>query len=356
MDRTEKGQFVAKHKLREHQDLYNDYGGWVETNREKSTTIERLKAGVKAWLWWCENNDVDPLSVDTTDIRTYIVDIRSQYADTTLTRQIASVSKYYQYLENDPRTGVNYEDNPVAPISLPKDYGVKETSEYVRVLHREGRNDIIALPKKTIEKMFKPSAIPGKNPATRTRNELIVRLAWQTACRADELSRMRTRKIDWNERDIEIRSSKLDPEDHPDLYYRHVWWEPDLDLLMRRWVDSHRAQFSTYADNSPYLFLSTHGENLKPSTISRIIKEAANNAGIQEPLLQDAEGGVKQWLVTAHRLRHSRISHLANEVDDFKLHFLRMMAGHANFDTTLGYVESNWESARSGYHSALRNT
>lgn len=374
MNRNEKGQFEQKYHLDEYGDLYDLYGGWVTTNAEKTTTIDRLKAGVRAWLHWCENydrRDVDPPNASENDVRAYIQWCQGQgFADTTISRRVASVSKYYHHLKLDVEADWNLERNPVAFINLREDYKIKNQSDYVRVLDREGREDIIAVDPGSIKKLVQH--VPGERPETRTRNELIIRLLWQTACRADELSRIREGNVDMKSREIKIRSSKLNRVDHPDLYNRRLWWEPNLDMLLSRWLNSHRSKLSKYAeakeaedddddgwDASSYLFVTTHGPQIDPKTVSRVVKRAAHNAGIQEPLVRAPDGSVERWLYTGHRLRHSRITHLANDVNNgegMDLDALRRMAGHARFDTTLDYVQSNWQVARERFRSATRNS
>jgi len=349
MERNDKGQFASSRDLSsEYEEFFTDYSGWITASVDKQTTIDRLKAGVKAWLYWCQENDVDPMEADEDSVNAYLrMMIREDFADTTITRRFASVSKYYHFVSTDPRIDTDIE-NPTADISLPRDHNIKNTSEYYRVLDREGRKDIVAPSFDQLKPIF--DHVPGKKEFTQTRNELICRLLWQTAVRSEELSRIRLDNITWDERDIEVRSAKLNRDDHPDLYYRHVWWEPNLDYLMRRW-ESKRAEADP-DEESPYLFVGEQGSQLEPSTISRIVKKAAHNADIQEPLVRDTDGSVQQWLYTAHRLRHSRITHLANETD-LDLNYLRMMAGHAKVETTLTYVETDWDVARSSYFDAV---
>jgi integrase/recombinase XerD len=349
MNRDKKGRFTSARDLTgEYKQLYDDYGGWITSTIEKQTTIDRLEAGVKAWLYWCMEEGIDPLAVDENTVNAYIrMMISEDYADTTITRRFASVSKYYHFLSNDPTTEADIQ-NPTADISLPRDHDVKNVSEYYRVLDMDGRKDIIAPSFEELKPIFDHA--PGKKEPTQIRNELICRLLWQTAVRSDELSRIRLDNVKWENRDIEFRSAKLNRRDHPDLFYRHVWWEPDLDYLMHRW----RSKRSHMAPDggSPYLFIGERGDQLEPSTISRIVKDAAFNAGIQEPLVRDADGSVKQHLYTAHRLRHSRITYLANETE-LDLNYIRMMAGHAKIETTLNYVQTDWETARSSYFDAV---
>lgn len=364
MNRTDKGRFESSVELQEHSDQYNQYAEWVGNNARKDSTEERLKAGVKQWLYWCESNDVEPSTAVEEDVRAYIQHLQSEdKAETTITRRVASVSKYYHSLKHDVHADWKIDENPTSRINLRRDYNITNSSQYVTVLAREGRDDILSLSKEDIRELWQPDAIPGSRQETRTRNELLIRIGYQTALRSDEISRIRCRNVDFENREITVRSSKLNEDEHPELYHRKVWWEPDLDLLMHRWEDSHRSQLNKKA-NDEYFFIGSdnghekddvHDYQLEPSTISRIVKDAGHNAGIQEPLMRDADGGVKQWLVTAHRLRHSRITHLANYAHDgegMDLNALRMMSGHAKFDTTLGYVQGDWDVARQRYRAA----
>lgn len=360
MSRDDKGRFESEYVLSEYADIHDSYAEWVNVSIDKEPTQNRLKDDVRTYLHWAEEENVHPYEATENDVRRYIKSLTiAGDADTTITRRTASVSKYYHTLLTDPDLeGVLQIDvNPCAHISLPKDFEISAQSEYVTVIRREGREDTLAPSYESLKPIF--NHVPGKRPATRTRNKLICHLAWQTAMRSDELSRVRLDNIDLNKREIKIRSSKLKPKQ--ELYIRRVWWEPDLNPLMHRWINLHREQLNPKA-NDEFLFVGAangHEKDnksdyqLAPGTISRVVKRAAHNAGIQEPLVKDAKGGVKQWLYTAHRLRHSRITYLCNEVDDLSIHFVRMMAGHENLDTTLDYVEADWETARTKYQTRL---
>lgn len=349
MERNDKGQFAPTRDLNsKYKTLHDDYSGWITAITDNQNTVTRLKSGVKGWLYWCQENEVEPLKVDEASVNSYIkMLIKEGYAETSITRRFASVSKYYHFIINDPDTETDI-SNPTADISLPRDHNIKNVSEYHRVLDMDGRKDIIAPSFEQLSPIFEQ--VPGEEEFTKVRNELICRLLWQTAVRSEELSRIRLDNISWDDRDIELRSAKLNRRDHPELFYRHVWWEPNIDYLMHRWK-SKRSEADPNGE-SPYLIIGKQGGQLNPSYISRIVKRAAFNADIQEPLLRDADGSVKQYLYTAHRLRHSRITHLANETD-MDLNYIRMMAGHAKVETTLNYVKTDWETARDSYFDAI---
>lgn len=124
------------------------------------------------------------------------------------------------YQRNDPRHSEEI-DNPTEDISLPRDYGIQNLSEYVRVLDQEGKTGIISPSAADVRKLFEH--VPGKRNFTQTRNELMVRLFWETALRSDEMSRVKMRNIDDDQREITVRSAKLNRNEHPDLYHRRMW-------------------------------------------------------------------------------------------------------------------------------------
>ena len=348
MTRNHKGEFSSNRELQEYKVLYQDYSEWLVINTSKQTTIDRRKAGAEAWIAWCEENDCDPAAATPRDIRSFIKSMQVDgLADTTICNRFFSVSKFYHFLKTDPVRGDESVENPTSKVDLRRDHDISNTAEYSTVIHREGREDIIAPSYEELKPIFDHA--PGGTSFSTVRNELICRFFWQTALRSDELARVRVGKIDRDNREIKIRSAKLNKDDHPDLYQRYVFYEPNLDYLLHRWMDK-RSEKDPDGEN-PYLLIGQRGGQLSPAYLSRIVKKAAHAADIQEPLARGSEGDVKQWLYTAHRLRHSRITHLANKTD-MDLNFVRMMAGHASMDTTLDYVSPDWDEAREAFHRA----
>jgi len=326
----------------QYKQLYEEYGAFTVDNYDNDNTGTRRKAGVKKWLGWCQSEDIDPFEVTESEIHQYIRSVNN-LADTSVSSLFSSVSMFYLWIipEDYP-----IEENPTADIDLKDHYNLKpQTAEYVKVLRRKGRENVKALPKERITKIFDHMGNPP------IRNSLLARLAWQTALRTDEMSRIRIDNIDFGKREIRIRSSKLNPEDHPDLYIRRVYYNSNLDELMKDWINKRRAALSPHASDSPYLFLTHQSKQMRPSHISRLIKDAAHEAGIQEPIGEDGNGNTR-WLVTGHRIRHSRISYLANETP-MTLPALRKMAGHAKISTTQDYITTDWEQVRKDY---LRST
>lgn len=345
-NRNDDGEFTSDAEVTEYRAIFDNYSGWLAAHTDNTRTVTRRKAGAKHWLIWCEENGTDPFTAGPTDIRTWIEDQKADdIAGTTISSRFASISKFYRWLITDSDTDTDIQEVPTEDVD-PERYDVDNSAEYVKIVHRQGRNDIIAPSYSEIQELF--DVTTGRTDFIRVRNELICRLLWQTALRGDELSRVRVDNIDFDNRSITVRSAKLDRETHPDLYHRQTFYEENVDYLLHRYLDK-REEIAN--DDNPYLIVGNRGGQLKAPTISRIVKDTAHEAEKQEPLTTNADGTVKQWLYTAHRLRHARITYLANKTD-LDLNFIRMIAGHAQIETTLGYVNADWDEAQKAFHDA----
>lgn len=167
----------------------------------------------------------------------------------------------------------------------------------------------------------------AKNVATPTlRNELVIRLLYQTGLRRAELTKTRLKDIDTDRRIINVRATKSHLN-------RQVWYQANLDTLMSRWVNVNRPALATAG--SDYLFPTTHSEQISPGTINKIVRDAANDTGLQEHVFHDAGGG-SQVRITAHTLRHSfAVRSLKNGMDT---RTLQKLLRHAQIETTEKYL------------------
>lgn len=105
---------------------------------------------------------------------------------------------------------------------------------------------------------------------------------------------------------------------------------------MNQWINGgYRDRFSVAAD-SDHLFLSRISGQMGSGSINKMVKKAAESAGIQQPLYTDASGKTR-WKVTAHTLRHSMaVQSIKNGMN---VRFLQDILGHADITTTERYLE-----------------
>ncbi|NHN65255.1 tyrosine-type recombinase/integrase [Haloarcula sp. JP-Z28] len=164
-------------------------------------------------------------------------------------------------------------------------------------------------------------------PNPRVRNELLIRMLWQTGMREHEIRNLKINHIDREQRIITVHSSKTGT--------RKVAYQQNVDTLLTQWLDGgYRDRFASATD-SPYVFVSRKNEQLAKSRVNDVVKKGAKAAGIQESLGTDA-AGKERWKITTHCLRHSfAIQSLRNGMN---LRYLQELMGHEKLETTEKYL------------------
>lgn len=375
-ERNDKGRFTTpddKQISKDHEELLGLYLTSLREQKPGTSdrTIETRSREVRYWLAFCEEYNIGPLAAETSDVRSYIQGI-THNADTTIDSYYRSVQSFYTIIQNDQRheelelvNGHPCKDK--SDIDLKNDYRVHpNTSEYRRIHSisatnvdgiRSNSDDILALKPDTVHKLFNNPG--GRTRETKLRNEIACRLNWYTGCRSVELERLSIENIDWDNCSINVRSAKLNPSENPDLARRDVYFPKKFRLQLRRWCSRERHAFSAAAEpNEGKILVTTHSDHMDSSQINRAIKEAAKNAGVQQPL-RPADPApneeVKEWFVTTHRIRRSAISHWVNDCEELSLHQARRVAGHARIEQTMEYVEDDDEQIAEDYQQAMQD-
>lgn len=342
-------KFEKKYELED--DLYQDYqrrfNEYAVKQIENEHTAERRRKGVRYYLSYLEENDIHPEEVDEDDLKLYVQSL-SHLADTTISSRFSGVVEFYEEFLL-PRTDMD--EAVTEDVSLYYDYDIDtQTADQVRELREIGNTQKRAITK---ERAMRVAEEMGST-ANGVRDELLGKLLFYTAMRADEMSRVRIDNIDFSKRRINIRSSKLNTKQ--ELSRRNVFYPSSLDDLMREWLNEKRIEIGPYHDESPYLFLTHQKPQMRPSHISRLVKEAAERCGEQEPLYppEKRDDEAPRNLITAHRYRHSAISWMVNSNEsNLRLNEVRKIAGHQKIETTMDYVSTDWSDIRESYQDTF---
>jgi len=195
---------------------------------------------------------------------------------------------------------------------------------------REMREDVEYLKPPEVDKLAKNTV--------KLRDELIVRLLFQTGMRVTELCNIREDDVDRDEREINIRG-KGDRN-------RPVYYQPSLDILMDTWLDERRPAVY-YADESEYLFPTSHSECITRQTVEEVVREAAEEAELQETYGPTADGHTRHT-VTPHVLRHSFA--MAALDNDWNVYTLSQALGHADAEiTTSTYLHNDKDQRKRAF-------
>lgn len=303
------------------------------TNRLEQTigdsTGERYAGAIRVWAKWCESERREPFSATVLDVEDYLLylDNEKEYAYQTITVHRAAISRFFDVAEKLAKSGRDIpkpeNGNPASEMSMDDLQTLTRGTKRDQALDALGDDERKALDREDVEKMAE------NVPAPKVRNECLLRLMFQCMLRRGEAARLRLEDVDREERTVYIRAS-----DSKTGNSRVVNYFPSLDRLMALWCDADRKS-SPYSD-SPYLFISQQSDQLHDYTISRIVNQAADNAGLQEVLYEDA-GGREISKITGHALRHSGAVRRWEE--DTDLRTLQKLLGHSDISTTERYLD-----------------
>lgn len=291
---------------------------------KSEATYTTFKSNLKQFDIWLDDTGYEIAEMDPLELEQFFIEMNNDgYAPNTIASRFESVRALYKFLSG--KLGV-IEENPMDDLKR-SDYVEKGTKKH------DNTGVVYITPEEK-------EALCENVPAPTLRNELIIRLLWQTGVRKSELVEIEMEDIDWDKRAIDVWSNKTKE-------WRTVYYQPSLDLLMEQWYEGgYRTAFGT-AEDSSYLFVSERSEQIAPTTINRkVVRRAAENADIQEVMYTD-KGGGKRYRVTAHALRHGHGVHALKSGIDVRT--VQKHLGHAKLEMTMKYLQLIDEDIRDGY-------
>lgn len=250
------------------------------------TTVNEYRKGLTIFDEWLEEETLGIDEVTKRDIQRYLAFLKSEkdYAHNTIRLKFAAVSQFYK----DVVDNNELDDDPTERVEL-AEYAPKVT-----------RKEEVTKEKRIWLRKDEVKALVENVPAPRLRNRLVVLMQYYTGLRRQELSDIKLSDIDRETREVKVRGKR------GKINTAH--WQPKLDGLLTAWLEQGYRDASPYAEESEYLFLTESSPKLSGNRINDIVKDAAESAGIQEVLYEDASGR-KHYKITSHTLRHSYAMH-----------------------------------------------
>ncbi|QZP38546.1 tyrosine-type recombinase/integrase [Halobaculum magnesiiphilum] len=292
--------------------LIEDYLSDVEASKAYGT-YENRKSDLRIYHDWLDKHDLEVTEVGSRDIHRFLREQGKKFSNSTAASRHDSVKLLYDFL-----AGVwdMVEESPFEDL---------KRSNYTKSTggKKHQTDDIVYVTPDDKE------AMAEHVPTPTLRNELILRLLYQTGVRRGELAIIEIDNIDREARSIRVYAPKTDE-------WRIVYYQPSLDFLLTQWMDSGYRSAYKPAEESPYLFVSERAERLSDHAINQIVKKAAENAGIQDVMYTDG-GGQKRHRITAHAFRHGHaVQAIKNDID---IRRLQLHLGHEKIDTTQQYLQ-----------------
>ncbi len=260
----------------------------------------------KLLLYLREETDIaDWLAVDESVLKSYISYMkRSRYADSSVSRNIASIRCFFGYLHKEKQMAAN----PASHLKPPK--VKKKLPEILTV------EEINAL-------LRRPDCATAKG----LRDRAMLELLYATGIRVSELISLRLS-------DINLKLEYIVCADR--IKERIIPFGGRAKKMLLLYLEKARPRFLGQR-RTDLLFLNCHGNAMSRQGFWKVLKSYARAAGIEKD-------------ITPHTLRHSFAAHLVGNGADLRA--VQEMMGHADISTTQVYLQINLNRIKSIYDRA----
>lgn len=277
-------------------ELINDFKKYlIEKKGVSSNTLESYMRDVNHYISFRGSEDKDAvIFADTADIEAFIQSLKDENKSAaTVTRTLASVRGFYQYLMLDGRIDVN----PAKPIKLEK---------------IDKKNPEI-LTNKEIRQLL---SMPNINDAKGARDKAMLELLYATGVRVSEII------------SLDIQDVRCSSSERGEIICRNGRGTRTIPMhsyaaeAMLHYINNVRPRLLS-AESGNALFINLNGSRLTRQGFWKIVKTYAEMAKIKKE-------------ITPHTLRHSFAMHLYQ--NGASLQDLQAMLGHADISSTQMYA------------------
>lgn len=301
--------------------------------RDQQSTARYIQ-DLKWYDHWLDEQEIQKTTDVTSEVSNQVgVRLSVEFNGTTPLNRWNRIFKFHDWVR---RMGYS-DENPFEKWDDVKDerFGLTRSTEQARRLDDDQR---YATSEDEVRQMEENV---GRH---RTRNQLVIRLLWQTGIRRGEAAGILLDDLDRDAREITIRKevAKNDEE-------RVVAYQRSLDGLLDEWLKyGKRAEMAAGKDHG-HLFVGERGAPLSGDRINDIVIDSAKNADINEKLYADANAATDEdgnpipnrWKISAHALRHGYGTYMVNQTDAGLWEVSNLM-GHSSVKITENiYVEDD---------------
>ena len=280
-----------------------DFNYYLENVKEVSNnTLESYMRDINQFISYLDRSGVDsPMSADKETVEGFLQYLRDmEKSSATITRMLASVRAYYQFLMRDGKAA----SNPAKQIKL----------------ERAAKKNPEVLTDKEIRMLL---STPNPDDMKGARDKAMLELLYATGIRVSELI------------NLDINDVRCEKGERGEVTCRTARGSRSIPVYqsaaetLNYYVNSVRPLLVS-ADSGDALFINLNGNRLSRQGFWKIVKGYAEAANINKE-------------ITPHTLRHSFALHLYQ--NGASLHELQMMLGHADISSTQLYANLSQEPA-----------
>lgn len=317
------------------EDLKAEFFNKIDSDT-KERTARSYKQNFEPFFEYVERNEGHLWNdVGSQDLENFLTEEAEELAPKTASKRHAAISRFYSTL----RELQLLSDNQTPPTEAFKPSNVKGLSKKTLSEVSQGE-EFHYLDSDEVTELIEHV------PAPELRNRAMLMLMANTGLRASEVIRVRIDKdfLDIENQKLTVLSPKKSDDNENDPTYITVYWRSEktsdvLDTYLQFDWDTY-----AYADESPYLFPSKQSERLGYDQVNRIVKEAAEDAGLQNTRNETDASGHERADVTSHVLRHSYA--MASLENGMSIDEIRDNLHHSDLSVTMKYLRRHEDDRR----------
>jgi len=268
-------------------------------------TLQSYKRDILQYQKYIESNDINFLKATEDDIKKYLKELKNEGKKTsTISRSLASIRSFYQYLLKTKKTNNDPTINVQSP-KIEKRVPSVLTSEEVELL------------------LDQPKDIDLKG----TRDKAMLEFAYATGMKVTEI-------IDLNIEDVNFKDSTVKCSNGKKT--RVIPLGVLAEKALKEYVEDTRP-ILLKDDSNNALFVNMNGSRLTRQGFWKIVKYYKEKAHIEKE-------------ITPHILRHSFATHLLQNGADLKS--IQAMLGHSDISSTQVYSQFETNELKNIYKKA----
>ncbi|MCZ6468523.1 MAG: tyrosine recombinase XerC [Candidatus Dadabacteria bacterium] len=240
-----------------------------------------------------DNGEIDFAHMDETPIRTFISRLYGKNKRVSISRKLASIRTFYEFLI---RNGT-IKSNPAKLVPTPK--GEKRLPTFL-----------------TVDEVVKLVETPGSENVYESRDRAILELLYSCGLRVSELVGINLNNLDLISMSVKVLGKGNKERMVP------------LGSKACAAIKTYLSQRLDLKPEDDYLFVNSRGGRLSTRSINRIIKKYAAISGIPKN-------------ISPHVLRHTFATHLLGGGADLRA--IQEMLGHKSLSTTQRYTHISIE-------------
>ncbi len=286
------------------EELILNFGSYLSKEKQLSAnTLESYNRDIRQYTQYLEENQIDLLlNTNKTTIITYMIYLQKMgKATSTISRNLASIRSFYQYLllnkkvEADPTANM---ESPKTEKKLPSILSLKEIDTLLNQ--------------------------PEEDSPKGIRDKAMLELLYATGIRVSELISLNINDINIGLGYIRCYNSNKE---------RIIPIGSVALKALKDYLETYKEQHAD-GEESP-LFMNVQGKRLTRQGFWKIIKSYTKKANIQKK-------------ITPHTLRHSFATHLIQNGADLKS--VQEMLGHSDISTTQVYMNLSKNKIKEVYN------